>query len=271
MSRIGKLPIVLPAGVTAEINGQTVTVKGPKGELKREFSSHIDIEEENGSLLCKRHSDAPQERALHGLTRALLHNMVVGVSEGFQKKLNLVGVGYRAAMNGSKLALTVGKSHPVEMDPGADLKVEVPSPPSSSFPVSIRKRSALLPPMCGKSARLNPIRAKASNTLMKSSSVKPVRPAPRNNERVIFWPAPGVARPGRRPDGEYSSNYELPRYRGKGYNLYPRQKGRLTCTNGLIAKQSAPKSITASAKISAAPANARVLRFIAATSISTLS
>ena len=128
MSRIGKLPIVLPAGVTAEINGQTVTVKGPKGELKREFSSHIDIEEENGSLLCKRHSDAPQERALHGLTRALLHNMVVGVSEGFQKKLNLVGVGYRAAMNGSKLALTVGKSHPVEMDPGADLKVEVPQP-----------------------------------------------------------------------------------------------------------------------------------------------
>ncbi|MBR2783692.1 MAG: 50S ribosomal protein L6 [Firmicutes bacterium] len=128
MSRIGKLPIVLPDGVTAEINGQNITVKGPKGELKRDFSSHIDVELENGTITCKRRSDDPKERALHGLTRALINNMVVGVSKGFEKKLNLVGVGYRAAMSGSKLALTVGKSHPVEMDPGPDLKVEVPQP-----------------------------------------------------------------------------------------------------------------------------------------------
>ena len=128
MSRIGKLPIVLTAGVTAEINGQTLAVKGPKGELKRDFSSHIAVEEENGTITCKRSSDDPKERALHGLTRALINNMVVGVSKGFEKKLNLVGVGYRAAMNGNKLALTVGKSHPVEMDPGPDLKVEVPQP-----------------------------------------------------------------------------------------------------------------------------------------------
>lgn len=128
MSRIGKLPIVLPAGVTAEINGQTIAVKGPKGELKREFSSKIAVEEENGTITCKRGSDDPKERALHGLTRALINNMVVGVSTGFEKKLNLVGVGYRAAMSGSKLSLTVGKSHPVEMDPGPDLKVEVPQP-----------------------------------------------------------------------------------------------------------------------------------------------
>ena len=128
MSRIGKLPIVLPAGVTAEIDGHNITVKGPKGELKRELSSKIVVEEENGTITCKRNSDDPKERALHGLTRALINNMVVGVSKGFEKKLNLVGVGYRAAMNGNKLALTVGKSHPVEMDPGPDLKVEVPQP-----------------------------------------------------------------------------------------------------------------------------------------------
>lgn len=128
MSRIGKLPIVLPQGVTVDISGQTVVVKGPKGQLQREFSPLISIEETDGTLCCKRGSDEPKQRALHGLTRALLNNMVVGVSQGFEKKLNLVGVGYRAAMNGSKLALTVGKSHPVEMDPGSDLKVEVPQP-----------------------------------------------------------------------------------------------------------------------------------------------
>ena len=83
---------------------------------------------EDGVITCKRPSDVPQDRALHGLTRALLNNMVVGVTAGFEKKLNLVGVGYRAAMNGKLLALTVGKSHPVEMDPGEDLTVEVPQP-----------------------------------------------------------------------------------------------------------------------------------------------
>ena len=128
MSRIGRMPITLPSGVTADINGCTVEVKGPKGTLKREFSPKINIALEEGVLHVTRNSDDPKERALHGLTRALLNNMVVGVSTGFEKKLNLVGVGYRAAMNGNKLALTVGKSHPVEMDPGEDLKVEVPQP-----------------------------------------------------------------------------------------------------------------------------------------------
>ncbi len=128
MSRIGKMPVVLPSGVTATINGQAVEVKGPKGTLKREFSPKINLSMEDNVITVTRNSDAPEERSLHGLTRALLNNMVVGVSTGFEKKLNLIGVGYRAAMNGSKLALTVGKSHPVEMDPGSDLKVEVPQP-----------------------------------------------------------------------------------------------------------------------------------------------
>ena len=128
MSRIGKMPIPIPAGVEVKLDGHTVEVKGPKGVLKREFSPKIDIRMEEGTLIVTRDSDVPEERSLHGLTRALLANMVTGVTGGFEKRLLLTGVGYRAAMNGSKLALTVGKSHPVEMDPGSDLKVEVPQP-----------------------------------------------------------------------------------------------------------------------------------------------
>ena len=128
MSRIGKMPIIIPEKVEVKVDGNTVEVKGPKGVLKREFSPQIGIEMENGEILIKRNSDAPKERSLHGLTRALLNNMVVGVTSGFEKKLNLTGVGYRAAMNGNKLVLTVGKSHPVEMDPGKDLTVETPQP-----------------------------------------------------------------------------------------------------------------------------------------------
>ncbi len=130
MSRVGKSPIVLPEGVSATISGNAVEVKGPKGVLNREFSPKIGIALNDGVITVTRSSDIPQERALHGLTRALINNMVVGVSKGFEKHLLLVGVGYRAAMNGTKLALTVGKSHPVEMDPGADLTVAVPQPTS---------------------------------------------------------------------------------------------------------------------------------------------
>lgn len=128
MSRIGKMPIELPNGVSAEINGQTVEVKGPKGTLKRDFSDKIQIILEDGAIKVVRQNDKPEQRSLHGLTRALINNMVVGVTDGFEKQLTLVGVGYRAAMNGNKLALTVGKSHPVEMDPGPELTVTVPQP-----------------------------------------------------------------------------------------------------------------------------------------------
>jgi large subunit ribosomal protein L6 len=128
MSRIGKMPIPIPAGVEIKLDGHAVEVKGPKGVLQREFSPKIDIKLEEGALIVTRSSDVPEERSLHGLTRALLANMVTGVTSGFEKRLLLTGVGYRAAMSGTKLALTVGKSHPVEMDPGGDLKVEVPQP-----------------------------------------------------------------------------------------------------------------------------------------------
>lgn len=128
MSRIGKMPIVIPAGVTVDMEGSKITVTGPKGTLAQEFSSDMNIKLEDGQLTVTRPSDDPEHRALHGLTRALLNNMVVGVTQGFEKNMELAGVGYRAAVNNGKLVLTVGYSHPVEMDPGADLTVECPAP-----------------------------------------------------------------------------------------------------------------------------------------------
>jgi len=122
------MPINVPAGVEVKLEGNTVTVKGPKGILTREFSPEISIELQDGVLLVTRPSDDPNHRALHGLTRALLNNMIIGVSTGFEKKLELVGVGYRAAKSGNNLVLTVGYSHPVEMNPGSEINVDVPAP-----------------------------------------------------------------------------------------------------------------------------------------------
>lgn len=128
MSRIGRMPITVPSGVTVTIDGTAVEVKGPKGTLKREFSPEIAILLEDDQLTVTRPSDHPKHRSLHGLTRALLANMVTGVTSGFEKKLELVGVGYRAGLLGKNLNLVVGYSHPVEMDPGAELEIEVPAP-----------------------------------------------------------------------------------------------------------------------------------------------
>lgn len=113
MSRIGKKPVLVPAGVTVTVDNTTVTVKGPKGELTRTFSELISIKEEGEELLVVRNDDATDSNAQQGLTRTLLHNMVVGVSEGFEKKLELTGVGYRATLKGKDLDLSLGYSHPV--------------------------------------------------------------------------------------------------------------------------------------------------------------
>jgi len=116
MSRIGKIPVTVPAGVTVTIaDGNVVTVKGPKGELKREFAPQLTIEQKDGVITVSRPNDLKQNRALHGLTRTLIHNMVVGVSEGYQKVLEVNGVGYRAAKAGKVLTLNLGYSHPIEM------------------------------------------------------------------------------------------------------------------------------------------------------------
>ncbi|MBW7919326.1 MAG: 50S ribosomal protein L6 [Anaerolineae bacterium CFX3] len=125
MSRVGRLPIAVPGGVQINIEGSLVKVKGPKGELQRTFSPLIGIALENGQVAVTRRSDDPAERALHGTTRALLANMIHGVSGGFTTVLEVDGVGYRAEMNGKNLVLNVGYSHPVEVPPPAGISFEV--------------------------------------------------------------------------------------------------------------------------------------------------
>ncbi len=126
MSRVGRMPITVPSGVVVDIKQGEVTVTGPKGELHRHFNSDMSITLENNSLLVSRPSDNRVHRSLHGLTRSLLANMVVGVSSGFEKNLEIVGVGYRAEKAGDTLVIHVGYSHPVEVSPlpGVSLATE---------------------------------------------------------------------------------------------------------------------------------------------------
>jgi len=126
MSRIGRMPIPVPKGVEVNIEGNDVQVKGPKGELARTLHPDMQISMDDDSLLVERPSDGKDHRSLHGLTRSLINNMVVGVSEGFKKTLELVGVGYRAQLEGKNVVLQVGYSHPVKIEPmpGVTLAVE---------------------------------------------------------------------------------------------------------------------------------------------------
>ncbi len=125
MSRIGRLPVAIPGGVQVDVQGSHVRVKGPKGELQRTFSSSIGIAKQDNQLVITRKSDDPAERALHGTTRALLANMVDGVSKGYEVVLEIEGVGYRAELEGRNLALYVGYSHPVKIEPPAGITFEV--------------------------------------------------------------------------------------------------------------------------------------------------
>ena len=126
MSRIGRMPIAIPAGVTVDIaENNKVTVKGPKGTLERVLPSEMSIEIDGAVIEVKRPNDLKRMKALHGLTRSLLNNMVVGVTDGYQKTLEINGVGYRAAKQGSKLVLSLGYSHPVEMEDPEGLEVIV--------------------------------------------------------------------------------------------------------------------------------------------------
>ena len=124
MSRIGRLPVDIPSGVQVDVDGFDVRVKGPKGELKRSFSQLIGIKMENNQLNITRNSENPAERALHGTTRAVIANMIHGVSKGFEVVLQVEGVGYRAEMEGKNLSLFVGYSHPVKMEPPAGVSFE---------------------------------------------------------------------------------------------------------------------------------------------------
>jgi large subunit ribosomal protein L6 len=122
------MPIVVPAGVDVKIDGQLVAVKGPKGQLSRELHKDMIIRMENGSVIVERPSDNKLHRSLHGLTRTLVNNMVVGVTKGYERGLEMVGVGYRASKQGKKLVLAIGFSHPVEIEPLEGLEIEVPVP-----------------------------------------------------------------------------------------------------------------------------------------------
>lgn len=128
MSRIGKKPVPVPADVEISITGQTVAVKGPRGRLERTFTDRVDLSLEDGTVLVARQDDARESRALHGLSRALLANMVIGVAEGFRRELSIVGVGYRAVLKGSGIELQLGFSHPVQVAAPDGITFEVPEP-----------------------------------------------------------------------------------------------------------------------------------------------
>lgn len=127
MSRIGNKPIEIPSGVTVNLDGQTMTVKGPKGELTRDLSPAITIEIEDKTINFSRPDDHKENRSMHGTTRSLVSNMIEGVSNGFKKELELIGVGYRAQKQGSKLVVNVGLSHPVEFEAPEGVTFDVPS------------------------------------------------------------------------------------------------------------------------------------------------
>ena len=116
MSRIGRMPVAIPAGVTVEIVNNYMTVKGPKGTLERQLPVEMEIKQEDGNVIVTRQNDLKKMKSLHGLTRTLIANMIHGVTEGYEKKLEVNGVGYRAAKQGKKLTLSLGYSHPVEME-----------------------------------------------------------------------------------------------------------------------------------------------------------
>lgn len=125
MSRIGKLPVPIPQGVTCALTGKRLEVKGPKGTLVTEFSPLMSISANDAAIAVERPSDEPAHRALHGLTRALINNMMIGVTRGFEKVLRIEGVGYRASMQGKALNLVLGFSHPVLVDPPAGIEFKV--------------------------------------------------------------------------------------------------------------------------------------------------
>ena len=156
MSRIGKKPVPIPKNVEVSVDGTTVKVKGPKGELTSTFVPSMKIKVEDGSVIVERPSDDKPDRALHGLTRALIANMVLGVTEGFRKTLEIVGVGYRAEKKGKNLVVNVGYSHPVEYPEPAGITLTTPQPDRHC---DRRHRQAEGRSGCGRAARVPPARA----------------------------------------------------------------------------------------------------------------
>ena len=178
MSRIGRMPIAIPAGVTVDIaENNNVTVKGPKGELTRALPKEMTIKLEDGKIVVERPNDLKKEKSLHGLTRSLLHNMVVGVTDGFEKKLEVNGVGYRAAKSGKTLTLSLGYSHPVEMIDPEGITSEVQGTNVIIVKGIDKEPSASMRQTSEKREDLSLTRARASSMLMSTSDARSVRQA----------------------------------------------------------------------------------------------
>lgn len=183
MSRIGRMPITVPAGVEVTIaENNVVTVKGPKGTLTQALRPEMILEQDGNVIHVKRPSDDKLHCALHGMTRALLHNMIVGVSEGFKKELEINGVGYRASKEGKNLVMNLGYSHQVIVPEIDGITIDVPSANKVVIPAPTSRRWASSRRKSARSVLPSLIRARASSTPMKSSAARSVRPAPRSKE-----------------------------------------------------------------------------------------
>ena len=185
MSRIGRLPVAIPAGVTVKVDEKNVvTVKGPKGELTQNIHPDMKITIEGAVLTVTRPSDDKMHRSLHGLSRTLINNMVVGVTTGYQKALDVVGVGYRAQVTGKNLVLTIGYSHPVEMVPAEGITFECPNPNKILVWVSTSRSLVLSQLTYVSSVSLNPTMARASSMRPRSSAARKARPV-RSKREVL--------------------------------------------------------------------------------------
>ena len=172
MSRIGRKPINIPAGVEVKVDGSCVTVKGPKGTLTQKFQPSMNIAVEGAEIVVTRPNDDKENRSLHGLTRTLIHNMIVGVTEGFKKELEVNGVGYRVQKQGTNLVMNLGFSHQVIVPETDEIKIEVPAP--NKIIISSQRKSA-------RRDRRSRTRARASSTLMRLFAARKARPVRVNN------------------------------------------------------------------------------------------
>ena len=184
MSRIGKIPVAIPSGVEVKVDGHVVTVKGSKGELTREFNPMMTIKVEGEEVIVERPDDSRQAKSLHGLTRTLIHNMVEGVHDGYSKKLELVGVGYRAALKGSDLEIQLGYSHPVIVKAPENITFEVPS---QTEIIVKGNRSARLLPTSAHGASLSLTRARVFAMKASMSVVSSARPQSLSSSSVAKY------------------------------------------------------------------------------------
>ena len=187
MSRIGKIPVAIPSGVEVKVDGHVVTVKGSKGELTREFNPMMTIKVEGEEVIVERPDDSRQAKSLHGLTRTLIHNMVEGVHDGYSKKLELVGVGYRAALKGSDLEIQLGYSHPVIVKAPENITFEVPSQTEIIVKGISKEQVARLLPTSAHGVSLSLTRARVFAMKASMSVVSSARPQSLSSSSVAKY------------------------------------------------------------------------------------